>query len=130
MAMVIEDKALELAKDVTVKIVWDSLMQKRFVLDKENLLDRAISHGIYIFFMEDMLTVQFSRNIETAIMVKFFAGLVGKSIMDVLVKIIRRRDFNYVDIIISNAMGEIVGIIWDNVISRVAIPSNGNVRMY
>jgi len=128
MSQPFEDKAFELVKDVTVKVAWDSLMSKSFVLDKENLLDRALSHCIYIFFFEDMMIAQFSKNIEADILVKFFAGLVGKTMLDVLVKIIRKRAFKYTDLIISNAMGEVIGLVWDAVISRTLMPSNGNVR--
>ncbi|MBW2975396.1 hypothetical protein KY366_06775, partial [Candidatus Woesearchaeota archaeon] len=111
MAIQFEDKAFELGRDVIVKITWDSIMQKRFVLDKENLLDRAISHGIYIFFVKDMLIARFKQNIETELLVNFFASLVGKTALDILVKIIRKREFNYIDLLVSNATSEVLGMI-------------------
>jgi len=125
----LEDKLLELVKDVTLRIGWASIMAKEIVINKEELIDRVISRAIYIFLMEDMVLTMFQAHKTEQVFMKAFAGIVGKTVMDALVKMMRNKDFTFTNLVIDNSIGEAIGFAWDALTLIAPMPSNGRVRV-
>lgn len=118
--MSLNDKIVELSGDVGIKVLYDSLMSKKLTINKEELIDLLVSNGVYIFFVEDTITMRISQSFKSKELVKIFSALIGKTAIRVAYKMLLNKQINYTDIILTVGTGEVASLAYDMVVANIS----------
>ena len=90
---------MDITRDVGVKIVIDTMMQpgekKMIKLKFDELLQTAIVSGFYAVFIEDAVFMFFSDDPQWGAVINFLVAVFGKTIGNILAKIIWNTLLNF-----------------------------------